>query len=350
MKNPFVLDLLDPEIEDYYARTPKRLETELLAFKRKPDWIVIDEIQKVPKLLDMVHRLIESHNYKFALTGSSARKLKRGSANLLAGRAFVYNLYSLSAIELAEDFLLEDFLHWGGLPRLQSLTNTKDKVAYLNSYILTYLNQEIRLEQIVRNLDPFRDFLEIAGQMSGKIVNHKKIADQVGVDTKTVQNYYSILEDTLLGFYLPAFHYSVRKSQRLSPKFYLFDTGLKKALENSLEQKVTPGTSVFGDLFEQMVILEIHKLNSYRQNNYRLSYYGTKNNSEVDLILSKNGKVILIEIKSSHRIDETEVRKLERISADFKNVDKVIYLSQDTHSLKVGKVSCMHWLEFLNRF
>ena len=330
MKNPWFLDLLDPEIEDYYARTPKRIEQELKALKKKPDWIVIDEVQKVPRLLDMVHLLIERDGYKFVLTGSSARKLKRGGANLLAGRAFVNNLFPLTSLELGEKFELVEYLHWGGLPQIYSLNTERDRRAYLSSYILTYLNEEIRAEQVVRKLDPFRAFLEVAGQVSGKIINHKKIGNEIGVDTKTIQSYFQILEDTLLGFYLPAFHESVRKSQRLSPKFYLFDTGLKKALEGSLEQKPVERTSVFGELFETMVILEIYRLNNYRDLNFKLSYFATKNNVEVDLVLTKNKTQTLIEIKSSDSIDESEVKTLDSIASSFSNVKAVYYCSRAT--------------------
>ena len=346
MKNPFFLDLLDPEIEDYYAKAPKRIEQELKSLKKKPDWVVIDEVQKVPRLLDMIHLLIEKSGYKFILTGSSARKLKRGSANLLAGRAFVNELFPLTSIEIS-NFNLVDYLHWGGLPKIQSLNSADDRIEYLSSYVLTYLNQEIRSEQIIRKLEPFRLFLEIAGQVSGKIINHKKISQEIGVDTKTVQSYFQILEDTLLGFYLYSFHESVRKSQKQNPKFYLFDTGVKKALEGSLEQKPVEKTSVFGELFESMVILEIYRLNKYLKMNYKLSYFATKNNVEIDLILTKNRSHILIEIKSSTTIDETEVHSLNAIAKDFKNVKSVYYLSRHPKQLQIEKVICMNWQSFL---
>ncbi|OQW49382.1 MAG: hypothetical protein A4S09_11885 [Proteobacteria bacterium SG_bin7] len=346
-KNPFMVNLLDPTVEDFYARHPNRIEGELLALKKKPDWVVVDEVQKVPRLLDMIHLLIEKYNYKFILTGSSARKLKRGGANLLAGRAFVNELFPLTPKELGSDFDLISYLRWGGLPKITSFENNKDKLSYLNGYVLTYLNEEIRLEQVIRKLDPFRSFLEIGAQASAKIINHKKIGDQIGVDTKTVQSYFQILEDTLLGFYLPAFHLSVRKSQKINPKFYLFDTGVKKALESSLEQIPSPGTSVYGDLFEQMVILNIYRVNKYLQRNYKLSYYMTKNLAEVDLVLSKGQRHLLIEIKSSARIDESDVHSLERIARDFPGEKKLYYLSNDRHKLKIGKVHCLPWDLFL---
>ncbi|MFN3697896.1 MAG: ATP-binding protein [Pseudobdellovibrio sp.] len=350
MKNPFFINLLDPQIEDLYARNPTRLKQELSALKAKPDWVIIDEIQKVPKLLDMVHLLIEESQYKFILTGSSARKLKNGSSNLLAGRALMNYMFPLSIVELGSSYNLIDYLHWGGLPQLQSLKTTLEKTRYLQAYTLTYLNEEIKAEQIVRKLDPFRIFLNVVGQVSGKIINHKKVANEIGVDTKTIQSYFQILEDTLIGFYLPAFHESVRKSQKQNPKFYLFDTGVKKALEGSLEQIPVLRTSVFGELFEAFLVTEIHKLNQYYHKDFSLSYFATKEGFEIDLVLTKNKKKYLIEIKSSDDVHEKEVERLSLIAKEFKGVEKIFYLSQNKKNLKISDVECMHWFSFLDQF
>lgn len=350
MKNPFFINLLDPQIEDLYARNPSRLKQELLALKAKPDWVIIDEIQKVPRLLDMVHLLIEESQYKFILTGSSARKLKNGSSNLLAGRALMNYMFPLSIVELGSSYNLIDYLHWGGLPQLQSLKTTLEKTRYLQAYTLTYLNEEIKAEQIVRKLDPFRIFLNVVGQVSGKIINHKKVANEIGVDTKTIQSYFQILEDTLIGFYLPAFHESVRKSQKQNPKFYLFDTGVKKALEGSLEQIPVLRTSVFGELFEAFLVTEIHKLNQYYHKDFSLSYFATKEGFEIDLVLTKNKKKYLIEIKSSDDVHEKEVERLSLIAKEFKGVEKIFYLSQNKKNLKISDVECVHWFSFLDQF
>ncbi len=342
MENPWVLDLLDPEVEDYYAREPKRLELEFLQRKKKPDWVVIDEVQKVPRLLNVVHRLIELKRAKFVLTGSSARKLKRGAANLLAGRAFVQNLFPLTHGELGEKFSLADALHYGTLPKIHEL-NSSDRVEYLHSYVLTYLAEEVRAEQLVRRLDPFRAFLPILGQMSGKVLNFSKIAREIGVDTKTVQTYFQIIEDTLLGFYLPAFHESIRKSQKLSPKFYVFDCGVKKALEGSLDQIVSPRTSVYGEQFESFLIQEIVRLNFYSKKFFQLSYFGTSNDFEFDLVLSKGGKHQPIEIKSSTSLDSTKVERINHWYKTTKNLLPPIVLSCDPHAQKVGVVKCLPW-------
>ncbi len=358
LKNQFIkgkvlqIDLLMPEFENAYSLDPNRLILELAALhaKNRPEWIYIDEIQKIPKLLDVVHYLIEKEKYKFILTGSSARKLKRGAANLLAGRANIYSLFPFSYVETSNKFDLNMALHWGQMPSLLNLKTNREKMAYLNSYTLTYLNEEIKTEQLIRNLDPFRSFLPILGQMSGKIINHKKIAVEIGVDSKTVKNYFQIIEETLLGFYLPSFHESVRKSQKANPKFYLVDCGIKKSLEGSLEQKPVPKTSVFRELFEHFIINEIKKLNEYYENGYRLSYYLTKNGAKIDLILSKLQKNILIEIKSSDKIDLAEVKSFSERAKDFRNVKGVYYISRDPKAVKYENVNCVSWTYFLENF
>jgi len=339
----FLIDLLDPEQEDRYARSPKLLERLLASKARPPRWVVIDEVQRVPRLLDLAHRLIESKSYRFILTGSSARKLRSGAANLLAGRAFLYRMFPLTQAELGSRFELDAALHWGSLPRIFSLKTSAEKKAYLRSYGLTYLKEEIQAEQIVRRLDPFREFPEMAAQTNGAILNASRIARQIGADVKTVQSYFQILEDTWAGFFLPAYHRSVRKSQTSHPKFYLFDTGVKRALERSLDAALAPGTSAYGDAFEHWVVLEFHRLNEYSGKEYRLSYLRTKDGAEVDLVLSKpRSRTLLIEIKSSARVDELEARKLRRLQADVPG-SAALYLSRDEYAQTIEGVRCLPW-------
>ena len=340
------IDLLNAETEDRYRQNPTLLARDLET--RKPHWVVIDEVQKVPRLLDTVHSLIESTPFLFALSGSSARKLKKSSANLLAGRAFVNYAFPLTQFELGAGFTLEEVLRWGSLPRVFGLADDALKSEYLRSYALTYLREEIQLEQIVRKIEPFRDFLEIAALSSGKVVNASKIASEAGVDYKSVQNYFDILESTWIGFRLPAYHRSIRKSQRLTHKFYFFDLGVKKALERSLDTIPAAGTSYFGDAFEQWVIQEFFRLNNYRKTDYRLCYLATYGGAEVDLILDRGRarKPIAVEIKSSSRIDEGEVRKLEALARDV-DPERIFYLSRDPHRARIGMVECLPWDEGL---
>lgn len=338
-----LIDLLDPEQEDLYARNPAFLEKHLASRSKAPQWIVIDEVQKVPRLLDLAHRLIESKKLKFILTGSSARKLRGGASNLLAGRAFVNRLFPLTRLELGSAFDLASALHWGSLPRLGELKTDAEKIAYLKSYGLTYLKEEIQAEQAVRRLDPFREFLEVAAQSNGDILNASRIARQIGSNVKTVQSYFQILEDTWVGFHLPAYHRSVRKSQTGHPKFYLFDPGVKRALDRSLGAALAPGTFAYEEAFEHWVILEFYRMNEYLGADYRLSYLRTKDGAEIDLILSKpRSPTILIEIKSAAIIDEIEVNKLRRLHKGLPD-SKAFYLSRNEREAEIDGVRCLPW-------
>ena len=209
-----VLDLLDAELAGDLMSYPNRLLSRLAPFQGKKPWVVIDEVQKAPQLLDLVHRLIKEKQFKFALTGSSARKLKRGAANLLAGRAFVYHLFPLTVPELQDRFCLNDALKFGTLPEIFTLENESDKAKFLKAYSETYLKEEIITEQIVRNLPPFRRFLNVVAQMDTEVINYSNVAKDIQSDPKSVSGYYDILEDTLLGFRLPAYHKSLRKQQK----------------------------------------------------------------------------------------------------------------------------------------
>jgi predicted AAA+ superfamily ATPase len=341
-QSAFMIDLLDYDSEEKYSKDPQILERELDALKKKPDWVFIDEIQKVPKLLDLVHKLIEKKKQKFILTGSSSRKLKKQGANLLAGRAFINQLFPLTYSEVS-DFQLTDLLAWGGLPKVVFSDSDQQRLAFLKSYVQVYLKEEIRVEQLVRDLDPFRDFLEVAAQMNGKVLNYSKVAKDVGVSDKTIHSYFQILQDTYIGFYLPAFHRSIRKSQKEHPKFYFFDTGVKRQLDRSIESKLISGTIAYGDCFEHFLILEIQRLASYHQKNWTFSYFQTKENREIDLIISLDRKTeILVEIKSASKIDPEEFKYLNELSLSF-NAKKVYVLSQDVSVQKYENIFFMPW-------
>ena len=344
-ENSIYIDLLQPEIEDIYARKPKTLEQQVLALPDNIEWVIIDEIQKAPRLLDVTHRLIELSSKKFVLTGSSGRKLKRGASNLLAGRAFVYTMHPLIYLELQNSFNLNYALHWGTLPRLFSLQDDKDKQAYLRAYALTYLKEEIVAEQIIRKLDPFRNFLEIAAQSNSKIINYTNIAKDVGVDTKTVISYFSILEDTLIGFILPPFHRSIRKQQRTNPKFYYFDTGVKRSLDRTLDVPIREGTYEYGNAFEHFIIAEIIRSAGYLHPDWRFSYLQTGGGAEIDLIIDRPGlPYVIIEIKSSNNIDERAIRVLNNFFTDF-NSPLCLCISNDPVHKQINNVNCIHWKE-----
>jgi predicted AAA+ superfamily ATPase len=266
---------------------------------------------------------------------------------MLAGRAWIYHLYPLSFLELGSNFDLKRSLEVGGLPDA-SLGNPNDAREYLNAYVSTYLQKEIQQEQWVKNLEPFRKFLAIAAQMNGKIVNKSAIAKQAGVDPTTVDNYFEILEDTLLGFYLPAFSRSVRKAQRLSPKFYFIDTGIKRALEKTLSVELLPQTFAWGDAFEHWVILEFIKGAQYNRLDWTFSYVRTKEDVEIDLIITRPGKEeIFVEIKSKTFVDASDAKSLETLGNDLNPSAEKWLLSCDPLQRTFGTTTAMYWQDAL---
>ena len=343
-------DLLEDSLATTFNRRPELLRSGFLAEPPSERWVVLDEVQRCPGLLNIAHKMIEQDDVHFALTGSSARKLKRGGANLLAGRAFVYHLFPLTSFELGDRFDLSDALTFGTLPKLLSLPTNAERKKYLESYALTYIKEEIVAEQLVRKLTPFRSFLQVSAQMSGKCVNHSAIGRDIGADTKTVISYFDILEETHMGFRLEPFHTSVRKAQRMAPKFYWFDSGVRRALENTLDFVPAPGTSYYGDLFEEFVVNEIHRLNSYCETGYRLSYLSTHNSgTEIDVILSKGGgrEIIAIEVKSSASAPgEKEVSRL-RNAADSCGAKRIFYVSLHPQPYLIAGVRCLFWQDAL---
>jgi predicted AAA+ superfamily ATPase len=325
----FTIDLLDPDSEENYRNNPNRLKEEILA--EKYDWVLIDEVQKNVGLLDVVHHCIEKYKTKFALTGSSARKLKRSGSNLLAGRAFDFKLHPLTAIELGKIFQLNDVLKWGSLPKIFSFDESQDKSRFLRSYVNTYVKEEIIQEQLVRNVDGFRDFLSVAAQHNGKIINFSNIARDSKIDPKTVSSYFEILRDTLLGFYLESFDRSIRVQQSLSPKFYFFDLGVVDALNDSLSIPLIASTPSYGNKFEHFIILECIRLNDYYEKDFKFSYYRDKHDLEIDLMIKRPGqRNLAIEIKSSEKIKPEHYKNLLKIKDDLKDFDFIV-LSQEKH-------------------
>lgn len=338
-------DLLDRDLEGRLQRRPSSLSEEIAAAIKsnaKISWIVIDEVQKIPELLDTVHREIERKRVRFALTGSSSRKLKRGGANLLAGRALENHLFPLTHRELGDKFDLDFVLRWGSLPQVFSVDESERK-DYLRTYVHTYLKEEVIAEQLLRKLPPFRAFLDTIGSVSGKIINYSNIARDVGSDSVTVKSYFEILEETYLGFHLSAYHRSIRKRQRQNPKFYIFDLGVAAGLRNQLNLAIEPQTYAYGDAFEQFIVCEIYRLNHYLKKDWRLSYLRTKDDAEIDLVIERPGqKTALIEIKSKSRIDPTDVSGLARLASDFPKSEAFCF-SQDLRPKVINGVSCIDW-------
>lgn len=348
-KATLTIDLLDPEQFDRYSLAPVTLLNQLRQPGPIVEWVIIDEVQKVPALLDVAHKMIEEQGIKFALTGSSARKLKRGSANLLAGRAFTYNLFPFTAHELGERFELTKALESGTLPMAYLADTPEERHLYLRTYVQTYVKEEVVAEQLVRKLEPFRRFLPVAAQMNGKIINYAAIAREVGTSIPTIQSYFVILEDTLLGSFLEPYHRSIRKRQREAPKFFFFDTGVQRALMNALTVPLVESSYGFGDTFEHFVIIELIRRSHYVRNDWQFSFLRTKDGAEIDLIIERPGRSpVLVEIKSTTRLRDDHIAPLQRFRGDFKG-SLLLCLSRDELPHTRADVVCRHWREGIEK-
>ena len=348
-KHTLWIDLLLYEEEERFSQNPDNLL--FIINENKYKTVVIDEVQKIPKLLDIVQILMRKKpDIQFIMTGSSARKLKRGSANLLAGRAFQYYLFPISAFEIGEKTLLSDILEYGTLPEVLQKKSDEDKKEFLKSYVQTYLKEELISEQLIRKLNPFRNFLHIAAQQNGQIINYSNIARDIRADDKTVKNYFSILEDTLLGFVLPCYHKSVRRQQTQAPKFYFFDTGVKRALDKTADTPLKRNTYAYGRAFEHRVILECFYLSEYFRKNFNFYYIKTKDQSEIDLIVERPGKKdVLIEIKSTRNVQRKHINTLCRFKKDWPQACEVQIWSEELQSKAIEKVKCLFWKDGLKK-
>jgi predicted AAA+ superfamily ATPase len=344
-ENMVYIDLLNLDTEAAYQLDPEQLYRELSALSTNVKFIIIDEIQKVPRLLDVIHRKIEETALIFILTGSSARKLKRGAANLLAGRAFVYHLYPLTAEELKDSFDLNRALAFGTLPKVWNFSDDSDRRRFLKAYSNTYLKEEVWGEQLIREIEPFRRFLQVAAQLHGQVLNYSKISRDVGVDDSTIRNYYSILEDTLVGFLLPGYSGSERKQLRQAPKFYLFDNGVRRALAGTVDYDIVPASYEYGIAFEQLVVCEIMRRVAYVERDIQYSYLATEGGAEIDLVLKAGPKVLaLIEIKSAHKINPShDLRHLAAMKTDFRNATPFCLYNGDSR-MKEENIEILPWM------
>lgn len=341
-------DLLDTDLMDDLLLDAGRFKQIIDSPENLHRTVLVDEVQKFPKILDVVHGQIQKRKRQFILTGSSSCKLKQQGANLLAGRAWVYNLYPFSSIELGKAFDLKKSLERGGLPEAYLAPDATSAQEYLRAYVATYLQKEIQQEQWVRKLDPFRKFLALAAQMNGKIVNKSAIAKEAGVEDTTVSHYFEILEDTLLGFFLPPFHRSVRKAQKLTPKFYFVDTGIKRALDKTLTVELLPQTFAWGDAFEHWLMLEIIKTATYQRLDWSYAFIRTKDDVEIDLVIERPGtNALYIEIKSKQRVTDRDAKSLETLGYDTDPKAEKWLLSCDNLEQQFGQTRAMHWQKAL---
>jgi len=341
------IDLLPQRAFLNYAKTPGRVREEILAHLERHDdpLCVIDEIQKIPSLLDEVHELIESKGIRFILTGSSARKLRRGGANLLAGRAYTYHLFPLTFTDMGDRFDLDRALKIGTLPVLWE-TRNEDPGEFLRSYAETYLKDEVAAEGLVRNIGPFARFLDIAAANDGETVNFNNVARECSVSSKTVQQYYQILEDTFLAVKLPAWNRSARRRLVSHPRYYFFDTGVTNALSHTLADSVNP--NILRRRFEQFVICQIMAFIHYKRLDRQLYYWRTNHGAEVDvLVCAGNRMMCALEIKSSQHIAVETLSGLRSFMADNPGVPAYVLGKNQKRRKLPNTAMVMNWDDFI---
>ena len=335
-----VYDLLKSDVRMELQLHPARLREECEMLD-DGELVIIDEVQKVPALLDEVHWLIENTGLRFILSGSSARKLRRSGANLLGGRALRQTLFPLVSAEIP-DFDLERALNHGMLPRHYLTDNPAMRI---QSYIGDYLQQEIVEEAIVRKLDSFSRFLQVAALSNTGIVNYTNIAQECGISSKTAKEYFSILEETLLGFYLPSYTKVIKRRVVQSPKFYFFDVAIPNHLlrRGTLQQ----GTDVYGHALEHFVVQELRAYLSYRHPLKSLTYWHTQDNKyEVDAVVGD--AEVGIEVKSSHHITSHETRGLKAFGEEHPEA-KLFLLSLEERPRKLNGIEVWPVKQFLER-
>lgn len=332
------IDLLDAKLRRRFRAKPELLY-EMLQDKQEGSIVVIDEIPFVPELLNEVHRIIQKKGLRFVLCGSSARKLKRKGHDTLGGRALPCYFYPFVSAEIA-DLDLDKALLYGMLPP-HYLAKKPERL--LDAYIDVYLREEIKEESLVRNLDAFERFMEVAAICDGDIVNYENIANDCQVSAKTVKEYFGILSDTLIGYTIPAYTKVVKRKVVQAPKFYYFDVGVYNHLLN--RTSLAQGTSEYGHCFEHFVIQELMAYIGYTHNRKKLSYWHTYNGKEVDAVIGD--AEIGIEIKSTEEIQSKHMSNFKEYSEEFPN-SRCLVVSRDPITRRVGNVEVIYLFDFLH--
>ncbi len=336
------IDLLKSDEFRRYTTHPEWLRTELLQDK-KEQLVVIDEIQKVPSLLDEVHWLVENQKTMFVLCGSSARKLRKEHANLLGGRALRYELFGLTSQEIGHDFDLIRMLNHGYLPKHYM---SQRPLRLLSAYISDYLKEEIAAEGLVRNLPNFSNFLDIASLSDAELINFSTIGRDCGVSSPTIQAYFQILVDTLLGTWLPSFQKRPKRKTIGAPKFYFSDVGVVNFLAK--RRNLEPGSSLFGKAFENWIFHELAAHSHYSEMDYQLSYWRLTTDVEVDFII--NDMEIAIEAKTTPKVTSDHLKGLRNLKQDHPEVSKRMIVCLETKERRTeDDIFILPWKNFVKR-
>lgn len=332
-------DLLLSDQYERFLRNPSLLR-EILSIPGLSSPVIIDEIQRIPSLLNEVHWLIENRGIRFILSGSSPRKILRSGSNLLGGRAMRYELYPLTYAEIP-DFELLKALNSGLLPRHYL---AKDSLKLLSAYIGSYLRDEIVAEAKIRNITSFSKFLEAAAFSNGEMVNFTNIAAECGVSSPTVKEYFQILEDTMAGRFVEAFQKKPKRRVIMAPKFYYFDVGIAGFLLK--RGRIESGSEAFGKALEHFIYQEIYAYSHYSDKNFKISYWRTTSQIEVDFILGDHE--VALEVKSTNMINPRHLKGLISFSEEYK-AKKLIVVSTDPYPRKINDIMVLSWNIFLEK-
>lgn len=343
------INLLDYDSYMRYSTDFSLLVKEVDRLANDRALVVIDEIQKRPELLNAVQLLIDRKKMiKFILTGSSARKLKKTGVNLLGGRATTAYLYPLIQDELKELFILDDVLRYGSLPKIYLESNLPEKMRLLKSYVDTYLREEIAQEALVRNLPAFTRFLELAADENGNVLNFQKIAREIGLHSKTVREYFQILEDTLIGKMVYPYKQSARRRLISHPKFYFFDCGIVTALRRGLQKELIRASVEYGRAFEHWAFLELTATIDYYEMEARLNFYRTADGTEVDFVIEKGLELWAVEVKASQNPALSSLRGLRTFLKEHPQA-KAVCLCATPRPYAEGKIDFMSCHDFISR-
>ena len=334
-----IINLLKSSTYLPLAANPSLLAELVRELSRTSPVVIIDEIQKLPALLDEVHNLLETTKVRFILTGSSARKLKRSGVNLLAGRAWQTYLFPLVSAEI-EDFNLERYLRYGGLPHVYPSEFPEEE---LDAYINTYLKEEIQEEALVQNLSHFSRFLKAAGLSNTEQLNYSNLANDTGIPVSSIRSYFGILSDTFTGFLLEPWRGSAKRKAVATPKFYFFDVGVANFLHGNTA--LIEGSSEFGKAFEHFIAMELRSWLSYRRIHKDLCYWRSQGGSEVDFLIGEN---TAIEVKSTRRVGDKHLKGLRALKEEG-IFTRFIMVSLDEANRETSDgIRILHWSRFLD--
>lgn len=337
-KDAIYFDLLNDDTYRELLARPVRLGEKIST--KYDGWIIIDEIQKIPALLNEIHRLIESRKLKFILTGSSARSLRRKGVNLLAGRALTYYMHPLTIVELGEHFNLTRSLQYGHLPL--AITSKQPK-KYLLSYITTYMREEVLQEGLTRNIALFARFLEVASFSQGEVLSYTELAREIGSNRHTISNYFDILEDLLIAFRLPVFRKRAKRDMITHPKFYFFDVGVYRAIRPKGLLDTTE--EIDGAGLETLFLQEVKAINDYFELEYKIYYWRTRAQQEVDFVLYGSHGFHAVEIKRKDKLYSSDFTALKLFAVDYPEARLFLlyggyeeYLEGDVHVIPLQNI------------